>query len=119
MKLENFSEYKSTLIYQNIYADVWLYNLISLEIMYANDQMPIEQKQDGEYILKRNFNKAIGIIKKLFIKALISMDENTNNHTLLAIKENIAGNLIWIKKGRTYERKKTTTPAPMSYKNTY
>lgn len=119
MKLENFSGYKSTLIYQDIYADIWLYNLISLEIMYANDQVPIEQKQDGEYILKRNFNKAIGIMKKLFIKALISMDENINNHALSVIENTIAGNLIWVKKNRSYERKKTTTPSSMSYKNTY
>lgn len=119
MKLEHFSGFKSTLIYQDIYADIWLYNIISLEILYANDQMPIEQKQDGEYILKRNFNKAIGIMKKLFIKALISMDEDINNHALSVIKNNIEGNLVWIKKGRSYERKRTTTPSPMSYKDTY
>ena len=119
MKLENFSGYKSTLIYQDIYADIWLYNIISLEILYANDQVAIEQKQEGEYILKRNFNKAIGIMKKLFIRALISMDEDTNDYALSVIKDNIAGNLVWIKKGRAYERKRTTTPSSMSYKSTY
>ena len=119
MKLENFSGYKSTLIYQDIYADIWLYNIISLEILYANDQVAIEQKQEGEYILKRNFNKAIGIMKKLFIRALISMDEDTNDYALSVIKDNIAGNLVWIKKGRAYERKRTTTPSSISYKSTY
>ena len=29
MKLEEFSEFKEILIYQDIYADIWLYNLIS------------------------------------------------------------------------------------------
>ena len=47
MKLENFSGYKSTLIYQDIYADIWLYNIISLEILYANDQVAIEQETGG------------------------------------------------------------------------
>ena len=45
-------------------------------------------------------------MKKLFIRALISMDEDTNDYALSVIKDNIAGNLVWIKKGRAYERKR-------------
>ncbi|MEO2190770.1 hypothetical protein [[Clostridium] innocuum] len=86
-------------LFIRIYKQISGYiNIISLEILYANDQVPIKQKQEGEYILKRNYNKAIGIMKKLFIRALISMDEDTNDYALSVIKDNIAGNLVWIKK---------------------
>ena len=47
------------------------------------------------------------------------MDEDTNDYALSVIKDNIAGNLVWIKKGHAYERKRTTTPSSMSYKSTY
>lgn len=29
-----------------------------------NEKAAIEQKEDGEYVIKRNFNKAVGIMKK-------------------------------------------------------
>lgn len=49
MKLEEFSGFKPVLIYQDIYADVWLYNLISLELIYMNEKVEIEQKEKGDY----------------------------------------------------------------------
>ena len=29
-----------------------------------HEKAAIEQKEDGEYVIKRNFNKAVGIMKK-------------------------------------------------------
>lgn len=119
MNLESFSGFKPTLIYQDIYSDIWLYNLISLKIIEMNEKAPIEQKDESEYVLKRNFNKAIGIIKKKFIKALVMMDDNIRQEAMISIEENILGNIQWIKKDRSYKRQKTTTPSSMSYKKSY
>lgn len=120
MKLEDFSGFKAKIIYQDIYADIWLYNLISLKIIEMNDNLPLEQKQEGEYGIKRNFNKAVGIMKKMFIKTLVMMEnENIENSALQVIEENLMNNVVWIKKDRTYSRKRTTTPSAMSYKKSY
>lgn len=119
MKLEEFSGFKEILIYQDIYADIWLYNLISLKMIELNEKAAIEQKEDGEYVIKRNFNKAIGIMKKMFIKSLVMMDENVNNTAMHVIEENIMNNVMWIKKDRSYSRKRTTTPSSMSYKKAF
>lgn len=110
MKLEEFSGFKEILIYQDIYADIWLYNLISLNMIEINEKATMEQKEEGEYVIKRNFNKAVGIMKKMFIKSLVMMDEEINNTAMQVIEENIMNNVVWIKKDRSYSRKRTTTP---------
>lgn len=117
--LEEFSGFKPILIYQDIYSDIWLYNLISLKIIEMNERAPIEQKGDGSYVLKRNFNKAIGIMKKKFIQTLVMMDKEITDNAVNIIDDNILANLIWVKKERSYTRKKTSTPSSMSYKKTY
>lgn len=119
MMLEEFSGFKPILIYQDIYSDIWLYNLISLKIIEMNERAPIEQKGDGSYVLKRNFNKAIGIMKKKFIQTLVMMDKEITDNAVNIIDDNILANLIWVKKERSYTRKKTSTPSSMSYKKTY
>lgn len=119
MMLEEFSGFKPILIYQDIYSDIWLYNLISLKIIEMNERAPIEQKCDGSYVLKRNFNKAIGIMKKKFIQTLVMMDKEITDNAVNIIDDNILANLIWIKKERSYTRKKTYTPSSTSYKKTY
>jgi len=121
MKLEEFSGYKPVLIYQDIYADVWMYNLISLSIIEANEKAPLELKEaNGEYDLKRNFNKAVGIMKKYFIQALIYPHTDASKRALKIIEDNIKNNIVWIKKGDRYYSRSTGVNRPsMSYKKTY
>ena len=118
MKMEEFSGYHPNLILQDIYADVWLFNLVSLMIFQKNEENPIEQNNE-RYTVKRNFNKAIGTTKKLLLKAVLAEDENTRNKYMSQIEDNLLSNITKIKKGRVFERRKGVNKSKISYRNTY
>lgn len=120
MKMEEFSGYSPELIKQDLYADMWMYNLVSLKIKYANEQKPIEQKEEGEYRIKRNFNKVIGTMKRHLLKALMADSEAERNRELQIIDANISESLTWVKKGnRVFERKSPVNKSAISYRKTY
>ena len=86
-------------LFIKIYADIWLYSLVSLSIIESKEKNQIKNEtDDGEFILKRNFNKAIGVIKKYFIKALIFPNSEESTKAIKTIQDNINSNIIWIKK---------------------
>ena len=119
MKMEEFSGYKPELILQDFYADMWVYNLVSLKIIRANERKPIEQS-NGEYTISRNFNKAVGTMKHLFLKALTAPTEDERDRILKTIDTNIESNLIWVKTdNRVFERKTAINKSAMSYRKTY
>ena len=115
MKMEEFSGVKPTLIMQDIYADCWMFNLVALKIMYANEHKPID-KQNGSYTIRRNFNKSIGVMKKYLLKVLVQGDTTA----LDKIDRNIESELCWVKnEDRSFARKTAVNKDSMSYKNTY
>lgn len=119
MKMEEFSGYKPELILQDFYADMWVYNLVSLKIIRANERKPIEQP-DGEYTISRNFNKAVGTIKHLFLKTLTAPTAEERERALRTIDTNIESNIIWVKnEKRVFERKTAVNKSAMSYRKTY
>ena len=119
MSTEEFSGYKPVLIKQDIYADAWLFNLVSLKIKEADQKKPVEQK-NGSYTVSRNFNKSIGTLKAYLLKALTSGDEQERSRLLNLIDENIDSALCWVKNGeRNFERKKAVNKSKMSYRRTY
>ncbi len=119
MKMEEFSGYKPELILQDFYADMWVYNLVSLKIIRTNESKPIEQT-NGEYTISRNFNKTVGTIKHLFLKALTAPTAEEREHILDTIDTNIESNLIWVKtENRVFERKTAVNKSAMSYRKTY
>ena len=71
MKMEEFSGYKPEFILQDLYADMWMYNIVSLKIMEANEKKHLTQNEDGEYVIKRNFNKTLGTMRRYFLKVLM------------------------------------------------
>ena len=117
MNLETFSGYKPILIYQDIYADIWMYNMVSLKIIYINERHPLEE--DSEYVVSRNFNKVVGSMKMNFIKALVMMNQGTLNTAMEMINDTIIKNITKAKKNRKYPINRTTSPSSMSYKKTY
>ena len=118
MKMEEFSGYRPELILQDIYADAWIFNIVSLKIMQANIEEPIDQSNEI-YTVKRNFNKALGIIKRLLVKALMSEDNDSRKKYTDQIDENIRANITRIKRNRTFERKGTVNKSKISYRKTY
>ena len=61
----------------------------------------LEILEDGECVIKQNFNKTVDIMKKMFIKSLVMIDEDINNTAMQVIEENIMNNVMWIKKDRS------------------
>lgn len=119
MGMEEFSGYKPNLILQDIYADAWMYNLVSLKIKEANENKPLEQK-DGEYTVSRNFNKSAGVLKTYLLKALMSEDESERERLLERIDNTVASSLNWVKNGtRSFERKSSVNKSAVSYRKTY
>ena len=118
MKMEEFSGYHPNLILQDIYADVWIFNLVSLMIFQKNEEKPIDQNNE-RYTVKRNFNKAIGITKRLLLKAILAEDEDSRNKYMNQIEDNLLSNITVVKKDKTFERKISVNKSKMSYRNTY
>lgn len=113
MKMEEFSGYHPELILQDIYADAWIFNIVSLKIMQANIEEPIDQSNEM-YTVKRNFNKALGIIKRLLVKAIMSEDNESRKKYTDQIDENIRANITRIKRNRTFERKNSVNKSKIS-----
>lgn len=118
MKMEEFSGYHLELILQDIYADAWIFNIVSLKIMQANIEEPINQSNEM-YTVKRNFNKALGIIKRLLVKSILSEDTESRKKYIDQIDENIRANITKIKRNRTFERKSSVNKSKISYRKTY
>jgi hypothetical protein len=119
MSTEEFSGYKPILIKQDIYADAWLFNLVSLKIKEADQKKPAEQKK-GSYTVSRNFNKVLGTLKSSLLKALTTQDKQERSRLMALIDENINSALCWVKNGeRNFERKTAVNKSKMSYRRTY
>ena len=119
MGMEEFSGHSPDLILQDIYADTWMYNLVSLKIMEANETKPLEQKE-GEYTVSRNFSKSVGVLKTYLLKSLMTEDESERTRLLERIDNTIASSLNWVKTGnRSFERKPSVNKSAVSYRKTY
>ena len=120
MKMEEFSGYKPEFILQDLYADMWMYNIVSLKIMEANEKKHLTQNEDGEYVIKRNFNKTLGTMKRYFLKMLMCKDEVERQKLQEKIWMNISGAICWVKKGeRQFSRKQSVNKSSISYRKSY
>lgn len=118
MKLEEFSGYSPELILQDIYADAWMYNIVALKLIEAEEKKPLEER-DGEYSVRRNFNKTIGTLKMYLLKSLLASDEE-RTALMKKIDDNISAAVCWVKKeNRQFERKHPVNKSAMSYRKTY
>ncbi len=98
MKMEEFSGYKPEFILQDLYADMWMYNIVSLKIMESNEKKALTQKEDGEYTIKRSFNKTVGTLKRYFLKMLMCEDEVERQKLQKKIWMNINSAICWEKR---------------------
>ena len=105
---------------QDLYADMWMYNIVSLKIMEANEKKHLTQNDDGEYAVKRNFNKTLGTMKRYFLKMLMCEDEAERQKLQEKIWMNINGAICWVKKGeRQFSRKQSVNKSSISYRKSY
>ena len=120
MKMEEFSGYKPEFILQDLYADMWMYNIVSLKIMEANEKKHLTQNEDGEYVIKRNFSKTLGTMRRYFLKVLMCEDEVERQKLQEKIWMNINGAICWVKKEeRQFSRKQSVNKSSISYRKSY
>jgi hypothetical protein len=119
LKLEDFSGLKSTIVIQDVYMSVFVFNLTQDVILHANKNHKIEQEK-YRYKMKINNNYAIGAIKTNFIKIIIEKNVKKSDKMLKELIKKISENLIPIRDDRSYSRDITpVNKCRMSYKYSY
>ena len=121
MQSEEFGGYRPILIKQDIYADMWAYNMFGLKIIekYENLQSS-RQSKNGKYIIKENFNKVIGTIKNTLIEYLVTTDDIRKQELLKYMDDSISRAITYVKiDKRQLKRKKPVNKSAMSYRKTF
>ena len=109
MKSEEFSGYRPVLIKQDIYSDMWAYNMFGLKIIEKNEKL----QSSSKYIIKENFNKVIGAIKNTLMEYLVTTDEIRKQELLKYMDDFIVHAITYVK------RKKPVNKSAMSYRKTF
>ena len=79
-----------------------------------------KSNEDGEYVIKRNFNKTLGTMRRYFLKVLMCEDEVERQKLQEKIWMNINGAICWVKKGeRQFSRKQSVNKSSISYRKSY
>lgn len=103
MQVTNISSSKDTIIKQEIYSQMLVYNIVQ---SISNDLNAQINQEKFKHPMKINFNMAVGFVKKFLIKILIEEDEKKKQELEEVLFDNILKNIIPIRKNRTYERTK-------------
>lgn len=103
MQITNISSSKDTIIKQEIYSQMTVYNIIR---SITNDLSTQINQEEFKHPMKVNFNMAVGFVKRFLIKILIEDDEEKRKKLSDTLFNNILKNLVPIRKGRKYSRDK-------------
>ena len=101
MQVTNISSSKDTIIKQEIYSQMLVYNIVQSICNDLNSQI---NQEEFKHPMKINFNMAVGFVKKFLIKILIEKDKKKKKEMSEVLFHNILKNLIPIRKNRHYER---------------
>ena len=97
MKIEKISSSKKKLIYQDIYSQMLVYNILRENIRESEKEI----KQDKyKHEMKINFNMAIGLFKKYFIYVVTVNDDYIRMELTKEFLEKIRKYIIPIRNGR-------------------
>lgn len=122
LQLENFTGKLPQLIEQDIYATLYLSNLVQDCIWEAESKNKKEDKYSNyKYKMKINQNMTIGIIKEDLIKVILEEDEEKKKNGYLKMIEEIRKNIIPIRPGRSNQRNKNPKKQkyPMNKKKSF
>lgn len=103
LKIEIITSSNDIIIYQDIYSQMLVYNLI--EAFKQDAEKNIDQnKYKNE--MKVNMNMAAGFVKKALVKIILEEDEEVQNRMFELLEQKIEKYLIPVKKDRHYPRNK-------------
>ena len=114
MQVTNISSSKDTIIKQEIYSQMTMYNIVR---SIANDLNTQINQEGFKHPMKVNFNMAVGFTKRFLIKILIEENEKKRQELSNVLFNHILKNLIPIRKGRSYIRngnRKLTNKYPIN-----
>lgn len=118
LKLEEFSGYRNTLVRQDVFASIWLSNIISLFIIETNLKHEIPSDR-YKYEMKRNTNQIIGVIKSHFIRSLMFYESPDKFKELDIVNMLIKTKLIPIRNNRQAKRANVKNVSRRSYRYSY
>jgi hypothetical protein len=113
LEIENFTGTKPILIEQDIFASVYLCNIVQDMIADAQDNLDsklIEQTKSGQAESKHKMviNKAyaVGVMKDEFIEIVLEPDIEIKRAKMLSMVEEIQKQVLYVRYGRHYPRHK-------------
>ena len=103
MEVTNISSSNDTIIKQEIYSQMFVYNMVA---SIENDLNTRIEQTKYKHPMKVNFNMAVGFVKRFLIKILVEEDDSRRKKLTDELFDNILKNLIPIRKNRHFERDK-------------
>jgi len=97
MKIEKISSSKKNLIYQDIYSQMLVYNILRENIRESEKEI---KQEEHIHVMKINFNMAIGLFKKYFIYVITVEDDCQRAELTKEFLEKIRKYTIPIRNGR-------------------
>lgn len=98
LQLENFSGKLPIIIYQDVYASMFVYNMAEDYIREADEEVDNEGNKKYEYQI--NENQAIGLYKEEFIKIFLIEDDKERGKKADELLKEMGKHLVPIRKGR-------------------
>ncbi|MEX2012861.1 MAG: IS4 family transposase, partial [Candidatus Levyibacteriota bacterium] len=106
LSIENFTGTKPILLEQDIYATIYLSNIMNDIMLEAQLELEQEEGHSGKYVMAINKNIAMGIMKEDLIHFILEKSDQRRKALMVAIVNEIKSNLLPIRKGRHYPRTK-------------
>lgn len=104
--IENFTGTKPIMIEQDIYATVYLCNVMHDILLDAKLEFNIKNHQKYKYKMEINKNIAIGIMKEELIRFILEEDKGRKKEIFDEIIVEISSNILPVRNGRHYVRTK-------------
>jgi hypothetical protein len=104
--IENFTGTKPILLEQDIYATIYLCNIMNDIMLEAQMELEQEEGHGGKHVMVINKNIAIGIMKEDLIHFILEKSDRKRKARMAAIVNEIKCNLLPVRKGRQYPRTK-------------
>lgn len=104
--MENFTGTKSILLEQDIYATIYLCNIMSDIMLEAQMELEQEEGPSGKHVMAINKNVAMGIMKEELIHFILEKSDRRRKARMASIVNEIKHNLLPVRKGRHYPRTK-------------
>lgn len=104
--MENFTGTKPIMLEQDIYATIYLCNIMNDIMLEAQMELEQEEGHNGKHVMAINKNIAMGIMKEDLLHFILEKSDRKRKEKMDAIVNEIKRNLLPIRKGRHYPRTK-------------